>query len=116
MDKGPIVKPDYSSIIKQILTEYSEINPANGEIEREVIFDDTGKHYQLLQMGWIEGKKRIFRPVIHIDIKNDKIWIQHDGIEDGITRELIAAGIPKDKIVLGFHSPSMRKYTEYAAE
>ncbi|MBC8233251.1 XisI protein [bacterium] len=103
-------------MIKQILTEYSQINPANGEIDREVIFDDTGKHYQLLQMGWIEGKKRIFRPVIHIDIKNDKIWIQHDGIEDGITRELLAAGIPKNKIVLGFHSPNMRKYTEYAAE
>ena len=116
MDRQRVVGRDYPSIIKQILTEYSQIKPANGEIEQEVICDDTGKHYQLLQIGWVEGRKRVFRPVIHIDIKEDKIWLQHDGIEDGVTRELLAAGIPKDKIVLGFHSPSMRKYTEYAAE
>ena len=116
MGRQHVVEQDYPSVIKQILEEYSQIKPANGEIEQEVICDDTGKHYQLLQIGWIEGKKRFFRPVIHIDIKGDKIWIQHDGIEDGVTRELLVAGVPKDKIVLGFHAPSMRKYTEYAVE
>jgi hypothetical protein len=63
------MEQDYPSIIKQILSEYSQIKPANGEIEREVIFDDTGKHYQLLQMGWIKDKKRVFRPSISKMIK-----------------------------------------------
>lgn len=35
-----------------------------------------------------------------IDVKT---WIQRDGTEYGITNELVAAGIPKDKIVLAFH-------------
>ena len=116
MDRQAVMEQDYSAIIKRILAEYYQIKPANDEIEQEVIFDDARKHYQLLQIGWLEGKKRAFWPVIHVDIKDDKIWIQHDGTEDGITCELVAAGIPKGKIVLGFHPPSIRKYTEYAVE
>ncbi|HBE21081.1 MAG TPA: hypothetical protein DEG17_05475 [Cyanobacteria bacterium UBA11149] len=30
--------------------------------------------------------------------------------------ELVAAGIPKDRIVLGFHPPEIRHDTEYAIE
>ncbi|MFN5265589.1 MAG: element excision factor XisI family protein, partial [Pseudanabaena sp.] len=52
--------------------------------------------------------------VTHVQIIDDKIWIQRDGIEDGITDELVEAGIPKDKIVLGFHPPSVRPHTGYA--
>ncbi|NER33043.1 MAG: XisI protein [Oscillatoria sp. SIO1A7] len=45
----------------------------------------------------------------------DKIWIQRDGTEDGMATELAAAGIPKEQIVLAFHPPELRQYTEYAA-
>ena len=54
--------------------------------------------------------------MVHIDIINDKIWIQRDGTEDGIATELLSAGVPKDRIVLGFRSPEMRKHTEFATE
>ncbi|MBC8236283.1 XisI protein [bacterium] len=30
--------------------------------------------------------------------------------------ELVEAGIPKEQIVLGFRSPSLRQYTPYAVE
>ncbi|MFM7425742.1 MAG: element excision factor XisI family protein, partial [Elainella sp.] len=40
--------------------------------------------------------------------------IHYDGVEDGITQELIAAGIPKDQIVLAFHPPHLRQHTGYA--
>jgi hypothetical protein len=43
-----------------------------------------------------------------------KIWVQRDDTEDGVTYELEAAGIPKDKIVLGFHPQNVRQYTGYA--
>ncbi|NES83455.1 MAG: XisI protein [Moorea sp. SIO2B7] len=36
-------------------------------------------------------------------IRDGKIWIHYDGMEDGITDELVAAGVPKDRIVLAFH-------------
>ncbi len=39
--------------------------------------------------------------------------VPYDGIEDGITDELVGAGVPKDRIVLAFHPPEIRQYTGY---
>ena len=47
-------------------------------------------------------------------IRNGKIWIQHDGTQEGVAEELVTAGIPRQQIVLGFHPPKLRKHTEYA--
>jgi hypothetical protein len=52
--------------------------------------------------------------LVHIDILDGKLWIQRDGTEQGIATELVAAGIPKDAIVLAFHPPEIRPHTEYA--
>ena len=49
-----------------------------------------------------------------MDVRGDKVWIQRDGTEDGIAEELVDAGIPRDHIVLAFHHPSSRPYTDYA--
>ncbi|MEG3861229.1 MULTISPECIES: element excision factor XisI family protein [unclassified Microcoleus] len=51
---------------------------------------------------------------MHLDIIDDKVWIQHDGTEDGIAYELEAAGISKHPIVLAFKSLERRRLTEYA--
>jgi hypothetical protein len=40
--------------------------------------------------------------LLHVEIRGDKVWIQRSGTEDGIADELVAAGIPKSRIVLGF--------------
>jgi hypothetical protein len=49
-----------------------------------------------------------------VDIINGKIWIQRDGTEYGVARELVDAGVPKSQIVLGFRPPEIRPYTEFA--
>ncbi|WP_237396612.1 element excision factor XisI family protein [Okeania sp. KiyG1] len=36
-----------------------------------------------------------------MQIIDNKIWIQRDGIEEGIATDLMEAGIPKEQIVLG---------------
>jgi len=43
-----------------------------------------------------------------------KIWIQHDGTEHGVARELEALGVPRQAIVLGFDAPVKRPLTDYA--
>ncbi|MEW6130792.1 MAG: XisI protein [Acidobacteriota bacterium] len=103
---------EYRRIIEQVLTEYARIPYAYGEIQTQTIFDREGDHYLLVNVGW--DKRRVHGCLIHIDIINDKLWIQRDGTEQGIARELEAAGIPKDRIVLAFHSPEARQHTEYA--
>jgi hypothetical protein len=52
--------------------------------------------------------------LIHVDIIDGKIWIQRDGTEEGIATELTKAGIPRERIVLGFRSERLRQDTEFA--
>ena len=103
----------YAEIIEQLISEYAQFKPAYGEVETEIIFDREKGHYEMVHIGWYKDT-RIHGCVIHIDLRDDKVWIQHDGTESGIALELVEAGIPKDKIILGFHPPDVRKYTEYA--
>ena len=104
----------YRQIIKSLISHYAQIKPAKGEIEIETIFDEANDHYEMMYTGW-DGNWRIHGSVLHLDIRNGKVWIQHDGIEGGVAEELVAAGIPRDQIVLGFQPPKARQYTEYAA-
>lgn len=92
---------EYRSIIKTLLSDYAQYPPANGHIEMETIFDDAQDHYQLIALGW-QGKKRIHGCVIHIDLKQDKVWLQHDNTDAEIANKLVKMGIPATQIVLGF--------------
>jgi hypothetical protein len=100
-------------IIKEIILKYAAIEPSYGDIEVDTVFDEVGDHYQLWHIGW-EGKKRIHGCVLHIKIKDGKLWIQHDGIAHGITDELLEAGVLPQEIVLGFFFPTERKLLPFA--
>jgi hypothetical protein len=52
--------------------------------------------------------------VLHLDIKNGEIWVQHDVPEVGIANELVNLGVPKEDIVLALHEPLVRPYTGFA--
>ncbi|MDJ1183656.1 XisI protein [Roseofilum casamattae] len=103
----------YRQFILQIIAEHNRYKPSYGDLEQLTIADTQNDHYQLTTIGW-EGDLRVFRSLIHIDIKGDKIWIQHDGTEIGVANQLIELGVPKKAIVLGFHDPAARKFTEFA--
>lgn len=98
----------YTSIIKGLLHEYAAIKPSYGDVEVEIIENDATGHYELRYIGW-NGARRIHECVLHVDIKGDKIWIQHDGLGDGITPELLDAGIPPSQIVLAWHTEKERQ-------
>jgi hypothetical protein len=103
----------YRQIIKDIMHKYSQMKPANGEIDVHTFFDLEQDHYQVFHAGW-NKQGRIFGPLIHIDIIDSKVWIQYDGTEVGIANELVELGIPKDDIVLGYHNLFMRQYDDFA--
>ncbi|MEC4881107.1 MAG: XisI protein [Scytonema sp. PMC 1070.18] len=103
----------YRRIIKDILFQYTQIPYSHGDIECKTVFDSKNDSYLLITLGW-DGVKRIHGCLVHIDIINDKVWVQRDDTEDGVTYELVDAGIPKDRIVLGFHPPNVRPHTGYA--
>ena len=104
----------FRQIIRDVLSRYLEINYANGDIHNEAVFDNERDRYLVVSVGW-DRVKRIHGTLLHLDIINGKVWIQRDSTEYGIARELVAAGIPKEQIVLGFHPVDVRPHTEYAA-
>lgn len=104
---------EYRDIVKQIITDYARFRPSYGDIDSEVVLDDQRDHYELLRVGW-QGARRVHNTLIHVDIIDDKVWIQYDGTEDGIADDLMEAGIPQQRIVLAFHPQQERPYTGFA--
>ncbi|MEH2227866.1 XisI protein [Nostoc sp.] len=103
----------YQKIIEDVLNEYIKIPYSNRQLETKLIIDRTATNYIVMTLGW-QGEERVHGCIIHIEIIDRKIWIQRDGTEYGIANELVAAGIPKDKIVLAFHPEDVRQYTDFA--
>ncbi len=104
---------EYRTLVKQLLSEDAQIKPALGEIEPHLVFDDERDSYQLMYIGW-DGKARTHGAIVHTRLRNGKIWIEYDGTGEGIATRLLEAGVPKEDIVLAFHSPWRREFTGFA--
>ena len=104
---------EYRQIIQRVLTRYTQIPYAYGEIERKTLFDREADRYMLITVGW-QGVKRVHGCLIHLDILDGKVWLQRDDTDYQVAKELEQAGIPKKQIVLGFQTPDVRPFTEYA--
>lgn len=103
----------YRQIVQDVLSHYVDIQYAHSDIENELIFDSANDRYLVMSIGW-QKAKRIHGCLIHIDIINEKVWIQRDGTEHGIAYDLMNAGIPQRDIVLAFHPPDVRPHTQFA--
>jgi len=102
----------YRTIIEKIFQEYAEFL-ADDEVKIELIFDEKNHRYLLVETGW-KNDYRIYGTLLHLDLIDNKVWIQHDGTEDGIADELVKEGIPKKHIILAFKPPEIRPYTGFA--
>lgn len=105
----------YRQLLKQILSRHLELvnrQPRPG-VDSELVIDeerDTPPAQAMLGRRWrIDGITFCAR------IRDGKFWIEEHWTEDGIATELVAAGVPKEDIVLAFHEPELRAYTEFAA-
>ncbi len=103
----------WRDLLEQILQAYAGMPYRYGDVITYVVVSRDRNHYLLMHEGW-EGNHRVHGTIVHAEIRDGKIWIHYDGTEDGITDELVAAGVPKDHIVLAFHPPHVREHTGYA--
>ncbi len=103
----------YRHTIEAVFNRYAAIPYSLGDIVCETIFDRAQDKYLMITLGRDQGK-RVHFAVAHIDIRDGKLWIQTDRTEDGVTGDLLAAGIPKEDIVLAFMSAERRQHTEFA--
>ncbi len=106
---------EYPKLIKHILAEYVELcnRRPNQEIQTFLIVDELKSHYIWMNIGW-QKNERVTGMTVYVRIKDGKFWIEEDLTEEGIATNLLRAGVPKEDIVLAFHEPKMRQYTDFA--
>ena len=108
----------YREIIKGVIRSVADFLPTEEGVRIETIFDDADGHYELLSIGWSNQRRihstRIHSTRIHIDLQDGKVWVERDGTDLEIVQDLLDAGIPSEHIVLGFHPPNQRKFTDFA--
>ena len=102
----------YRKIIVEMLDQYSVSSRSEPDVDVQAVVDKEHDHYQIMHVGWA-NKRRIYGCILHMDIKNQKVWIQHNGIESDVAKELLEAGVDREDIVIGFHSPHKRKISGY---
>lgn len=107
----------YSALVKQAMQEYKRSIVENAleplPYELALVFDDEHQQYIVRSVGW-QKNKRILTTILHVAIRHGKLWIEEDWTEEGIATYFLEHGVPNDHIVLGFHAPTMRPYTEFA--
>ncbi len=108
MDK--VIK--YRDCVIKLLTSYASDDVSDNEVEVQLILDTERDHYQWMNVGWQE-LNRIYRCVMHFDIKDGKIWLQQNLTDLNPAEELVEMGIPREDIVLGLQAPYKRQYTDY---
>lgn len=75
----------YRQYIQELLTERANLRSPS-----DPVFDTVSDRYQLVNVGGKDGITRIYGCVLHVDIKDGKIWVQHDGTEEAIADQLVA--------------------------
>jgi XisI protein len=104
----------YQSIVKEVLQNHADYRAMLPDsYTSQPIFDDERGQYLVLDMGW-HGDKYLHATPIHISLIDDKVWVQYDDTEEGVATDLMAAGVSKEDIVLGFRHPRIRQHTGFA--
>jgi hypothetical protein len=104
----------YQEAVKSVLHEFVDyVCGTPSAVETIVVSDDQRHTYAVFDLGW-EGKQRVCMVPVLMRIVDAKVWVEADNTDYVFVDRLLAAGVPKSDIVLAFHHPDMRKYTEFA--
>jgi hypothetical protein len=106
---------EYRRLVKSLLSEFAAwVNrtpPPNHEAV--CVFDEERDQYALLNVTW--GQYRCVRGAqVFVRLRDGKIRIEEDWTEDGLATKLLEHGVATDDIVLAFHPPALRPFTEFA--
>lgn len=104
----------YRPLVQQVIERHAGMPTEPVEPESVVVIDPVHDHYLLMDVGW-EAGSRAHYIVIHLRLKDGKVWIEEDGIEYGIARDLIAAGITAEDILVATEGVRLQPLPELAA-
>lgn len=105
------VLQDYLDFIQPHSATMDTIRPA--EVETLPFFDPQNHICGLLDVGW-QGTERREQIIVLMRLVKGKIWVEVDQTDYGFVEALLEAGILQEDIVLAFHHPRLRQYTDFA--
>lgn len=101
-------------ILIEVLKDFKPRFQYDDATVTEVVIDPNPHHYQLLRYGWAEAHKFVHYAIFSLIIKNGKIWLLENRTDTDIVEELMARGVDRMDIVLGFIPENERPYTDFA--
>ncbi len=114
-------KLDYGKLLADIFKQYRELmkrasNPVVGQkVDPVFVIDEPNGIFAWFDFGWTkQGRTNSIN--VFVRLKDGKIHIEEDWTEEGIGTILLAKGVPSKDIVVEFHPPEMRQYTEFALD
>jgi hypothetical protein len=97
----------YADILKKVLQEATQNQPRLQAIQLYPVCDFDSGHFLVIATGW-DKQRWIDTILFHARLVDDRIIIEEDNFEEGLSSALIAAGIPAEHIItsLNYHSES----------
>ncbi len=104
----------YRAIVQQVIGMHASMKPSNRKLDSLAIADPKTDNYLMMDIGTDE-LGRVDDVIIHLRLRQDgKVLIEYDGIEYGVARDLIEAGIAPEDIVFNMEA-TPRLYVESIA-
>lgn len=89
---------DYVSILKKTLHDAVRVQPRLQQIRLYPVCDAETGHFLVLATGW-DKQSWVDAVLFHARLVDEKVVIEEDNFEEGLTGALIVAGICGDDII-----------------
>jgi len=83
-------------------------------VKLETVFDRANDRYLIMLVGW-NDRHRVHGCLVHVDLLDGRFWVQRDGTERGIPRDLMDHGVPRERIVMAFRRDEFDEAASSAA-
>lgn len=96
---------NYRDILKKTLQEATRNQPRLQAIQLYPVCDLDSGHFLAIATGW-DKQRWIDVILFHARLVGDRVIIEEDNFEAGLSSALIAAGIPAENIITGLNYQS----------
>ncbi len=94
----------YRELLQQVVALHASMKPSNRKLDSLAIADTKTDNYLMMDIG-NDDLGRVDDVIIHLRLRADsKVLIEYDGIEYGIARDLLDAGIAPDDILFNMYA------------
>lgn len=91
---------NYAEILTQVLRKEAMSQPRLKSLKLSAVCDQESGQFLIIMTGW-QQDKWVNTILFHARLLKDKIVIEDDNFEEGLTQILIRSGIPAEDIING---------------